>query len=180
MCCNAQNICYTSYIIIIKFDNVYLFSAKDIAVDIEPKRDTAARNGEEQTILCKVPRQIDYCRMELPRGGVLNLKDSSITPIDGITYFGTGLKAGQCGIRISHVNEHHDGVYKCTMGVEGLLREATQSVRIIVASESLSSVSFRRDFHGIKFSNVDLTCGVLISHISQITSLSIRRYLCQN
>jgi hypothetical protein len=133
--------------IIIKLENVYLFSAgrSSLAVDIEPKRETAVRSGETLTILCKAGKPLRVCRVEIPGISNAMVLTKGDPAEDGIEYFGDGMLAGHCGIQIAKVKENHDGIFKCFLTANDSRQEATASLKIIVASESLSFISFRRN-----------------------------------
>lgn len=109
-----------------------------VTVEIEPKKETAVRVGESLQILCRTAESLRVCRVEIPGEGsmVLNKGPSE----DGIEYFGTSVDEGQCGVRIAKVREQHDGIFKCSVTTIHARQEATASLKIIVASKSLSLV----------------------------------------
>lgn len=106
-------------------------------VDIEPKRETAVREGETLQIRCKVDRPLRVCRVEIPGEKNALLLTPDDPSEDGIQYYGAGLKAGECGVSIAKVKETHDGNFTCSLNPSNTRTEVTASLKIIVASESL-------------------------------------------
>ncbi|XP_072758776.1 fasciclin-3 isoform X2 [Anoplolepis gracilipes] len=108
-------------------------SRQNMAIDIEPKRETAVRVGESLQILCKAPQPLRVCRVEIPGEGSMVLSERDGPSEDGIEYYGDGVKTGQCGVRITKVKETHDGIFKCSLTSNIARQEATASLKIIVA-----------------------------------------------
>lgn len=52
-----------------------------------------------------------------------------------MSYYGEGLEAGQCGVTINRVDEKHNGVVKCNLGVENEVSESSGTMDLIVASK---------------------------------------------
>ncbi|XP_011877623.1 PREDICTED: fasciclin-3 isoform X2 [Vollenhovia emeryi] len=101
-------------------------------VDIEPKKATAVRVGESLQILCSAQQPLRVCRVEIPGEASLVL-NANEPPEDGIEYYGSGLDAGQCGVRIAKVKDTHDGVFRCSLTPIKIRQESTASLKIIVA-----------------------------------------------
>lgn len=127
--------------IIIKLENVYLFSVTSSAVDIEPKREAVVKINEELKILCKFDRPLRVCRVEIP--GTNSAMVLSQGDVEGnFAYYGDGTHTGQCGVRINQVQKHHNGIFKCFLTPDNSRQEVTASLNITVARELLSFVSF--------------------------------------
>ncbi|KAL3271904.1 hypothetical protein HHI36_022374, partial [Cryptolaemus montrouzieri] len=84
------------------------------------------------TFVCRVAVPLQYCRAEIPGEGTKNLGPS--IPSDGkVKYYGAGLNAGQCGFTIDNVDERHNGVVKCTLGMTTESQESVGKMHLIVA-----------------------------------------------
>ncbi|KAF2894388.1 hypothetical protein ILUMI_11783 [Ignelater luminosus] len=62
----------------------------------------------------------------------LNLNPNA-APFEGISYYGSGLQAGQCGITIDHVKDSHSGQIKCALGIQTELQESSAVMHLTVA-----------------------------------------------
>lgn len=108
-------------------------------INIEPRNETAVRIGDSLQIMCRTPRQIRVCRVEIPGEGNAILLSPGQPAEDGIEYYGEGFEKGHCGVKIAKVKEIHDGLFKCSVATTDSRQEITASLNIIVASESSSS-----------------------------------------
>lgn len=111
-----------------------------IEIDIEPKGETAVRVGESLQIVCRAGRPLLVCRVEIPGEGNAMVLSEGQPPEDGIEYYGAGLQTGQCGVRIAKVKDIHNGIFKCSLTPTNSRQEATESLRIIVASKSFNFI----------------------------------------
>lgn len=105
-------------------------------VEIDPEGEKAVRLDDPLTILCRVGVPLEHCRVEIPSEGSIILKQDQ-PPEDGISYYGGGADAGQCGVTIAKVQEKHDGLFRCNLLTKGGRSEISATTTIIVASKSL-------------------------------------------
>uniref|UniRef100_A0A336LP02 CSON015321 protein n=1 Tax=Culicoides sonorensis TaxID=179676 RepID=A0A336LP02_CULSO len=75
-------------------------------VIVEP-REATVRNGQNVTLLCKSKGPLIYCRFEIPSINSINIRESSQT--DDYSYYGNGLDAGDCGVRLNRVDLNYNG-----------------------------------------------------------------------
>ncbi|XP_018358858.1 PREDICTED: fasciclin-3 isoform X2 [Trachymyrmex cornetzi] len=103
-------------------------------INIEPRGETAVKIDESLQILCTAPQEIRVCRVEIPGEGSIVLTPSDPPSEDGnIEYFGKGLIAGDCGVRIAKVKESYHGIFKCSLTTKNARQESTASLNIVVA-----------------------------------------------
>lgn len=119
-------------------NTIRLFSASksNLVIDIEPKKETAVRVGESLQIMCRAGRPLRVCRVEIPGEANAMVLNQGQPAEDGIEYYGEGLNSGQCGVRIAKVKDIHDGLFKCSLTPNDSRQEATESLKIVVASKS--------------------------------------------
>lgn len=75
-----------------------------------------------------------YCRIVLPNGKVL-VPSPNWTKLPGFSYYGKGLEAGHCGVRIQHTEIEYNGLVHFSMGIDG--EEVTQTYRLLVTGTAL-------------------------------------------
>ncbi|CAB3237565.1 unnamed protein product [Arctia plantaginis] len=98
-------------------------------VDITP-REAVRRIGDELTVLCKVPYNIDSCRMTVGTTSYRLIPDN----IDGdVIYAGQGLKNGECGALIKNIKEEWNGNISCVLPPPTGSIELTGTMRLMVA-----------------------------------------------
>lgn len=56
-------------------------------------------------------------------------------PVPGITFYGDGWGRGSCGITLDTISPEHDGVFECTVSINGRTHKGT--IEIIVQGEGL-------------------------------------------
>ncbi|XP_025154449.1 fasciclin-3 isoform X1 [Harpegnathos saltator] len=119
----------------------------NLAISIEPYNETAVRAGDSLQIMCRAPREIRVCRVEIPGEGNAILLSPGQPAEDGIEYYGDGFDKGQCGVKIAKVKETHDGLFKCSVATTDSRQEITASLNIIVARAPTDINLVVKDFH---------------------------------
>ncbi|KAL7291068.1 hypothetical protein TKK_0015200 [Trichogramma kaykai] len=108
------------------------YVSNPLLIEIEPDNQVAVILGQSQTILCKAAVPIHFCRFVIPGEPTLVLREN--LPSDNvINYYGTGFANGQCGIKISSIQDKHDGEVTCYLTPETGQTESSNKVRLIVA-----------------------------------------------
>ncbi|KAK5637963.1 hypothetical protein RI129_012258 [Pyrocoelia pectoralis] len=102
-----------------------------IYIEVQPK-EILALPQQNVSFMCRVAVELQYCRMELPGLGHLNL-NPSLPPFKGAVYYGNGLQSGQCGFTLESVNDINNGEIKCTLGLMTESQESSATMRLIVA-----------------------------------------------
>ncbi|EFN79565.1 Fasciclin-3 [Harpegnathos saltator] len=97
--------------------------------------------------MCRAPREIRVCRVEIPGEGNAILLSPGQPAEDGIEYYGDGFDKGQCGVKIAKVKETHDGLFKCSVATTDSRQEITASLNIIVARAPTDINLVVKDFH---------------------------------
>ncbi|CAH1140428.1 unnamed protein product, partial [Phyllotreta striolata] len=100
-------------------------------VDVQPK-ELLVLPGQNASFLCRVGVPLQYCRAELPNHRSYNL-NKLLPAVDGLSYEGQGLEAGQCGVHILYAEEKHNGPIKCTLGIPSETTESVGVMNLIVA-----------------------------------------------
>ncbi|XP_032672787.1 fasciclin-3 isoform X2 [Odontomachus brunneus] len=108
-------------------------SKTNMVITIEPRNETAVRIGNSLQIICRVPRQIHVCRVEIPGEANAILLSPGQPAEDGIEYYGEGFERGHCGVKIAKVKDTNDGLFKCSVATTDSRQEITASLNIIVA-----------------------------------------------
>ncbi|XP_014227138.1 fasciclin-3-like isoform X3 [Trichogramma pretiosum] len=114
------------------FASIQAYVSNPLLIEIEPDNQVAVILGQSQTILCKAAVPIHFCRFVIPGEPTLVLREN--LPSDNvINYYGTGFANGQCGIKISSIQDKHDGEVTCYLTPETGQTESSNKVRLIVA-----------------------------------------------
>ncbi|XP_065167922.1 fasciclin-3-like isoform X2 [Atheta coriaria] len=110
----------------------FLFSGSlAVVVDVQP-RESVVLPGQNVTFLCKVGVPLQYCRVDIPGMSTFNL-NNKLPPRGGVSYYGAGLSAGQCGFTLDSVQEINNGKVKCYLGIETEYQEPFGSMQLTVA-----------------------------------------------
>lgn len=76
-----------------------------------------ALNGTIVKIICKAKHAIDYCWFTHPSGRRISISDmSELSDTDEYRYYGTGLKLGDCGLKIMDSDISDSGTWSCHAG----------------------------------------------------------------
>lgn len=68
-------------------------------------------------LICKAKHAIDYCWFTHPSGRRISVSDSSeLNDSDEYQYYGTGLKLGDCGLKIMNSDISDSGTWSCHAG----------------------------------------------------------------
>lgn len=104
-------------------------------VEVTPEKSIVSV-GQNVTMLCRVPVQIQYCRIEVPGLATLNLNPARGPAGPAMaSYYGEGLEKGFCGVSIPSVEDKNNGVFKCTIGTLTEDHESVGSMTVVVARE---------------------------------------------
>lgn len=103
-------------------------------MDVTPKEVTVLEN-RNATFMCQVGVALQYCRLDIPGIGPMNLNNKLPTS-KGVSYNGAGLGSGQCGFTIERVTADNNGKITCFLGVETQPEEAVGTMQLMVASKS--------------------------------------------
>lgn len=102
-----------------------------VYLDVSPKYQIV-RVGDPVTVLCKAGAPVEYCRIKLPGQMAYNLKPGK-PPTSDVTYYGSGFKAGECGVKIENVQDKHNGQITCSVGTESDTYEVSANMTLVVA-----------------------------------------------
>ncbi|XP_037300428.1 fasciclin-3 isoform X8 [Manduca sexta] len=98
-------------------------------VDVTP-REAVRRIGDDLTVLCKVPYDIDSCRMNVGSKTYILRPGNQ----DGdVVYSGQGLSSGECGAHIRNVREEWNGNISCVLPPQTGNIEIKGTMRLLVA-----------------------------------------------
>lgn len=100
--------------------------------------DVYATNGSAVDLLCKAPVALDYCWFTDPSQRRISISDKvAATSTDQYTYFGTGLKLGECGLTIRTANLSDSGLWKCHVGTttKSVGFEITRSIGLRISGK---------------------------------------------
>uniref|UniRef100_U5EPA2 Putative cell adhesion molecule 4 n=1 Tax=Corethrella appendiculata TaxID=1370023 RepID=U5EPA2_9DIPT len=95
--------------------NIIIFSVTVNAqqVDTDPKQVIVTEN-QSVNLLCRFGKPIDSCSIDVPGEQTILLRPQASR--DGLTYYGQGFEAGQCGVTIDRIQAKHNGVLRCNLG----------------------------------------------------------------
>lgn len=98
-------------------------------VDVTP-REAVRRIGDDLIVLCKVPYEIDSCRMNVGSKTYILRPGNQ----DGdVVYSGQGLGSGECGAHIRNVREEWNGNISCVLPPQTGNIEIKGTMRLLVA-----------------------------------------------
>ncbi|XP_028033948.1 fasciclin-3 isoform X2 [Bombyx mandarina] len=111
---------------------------KEIAKSLNKKRQNVEitpikavrRIGDELIVLCKVPYQIDSCRMIV---GTTSYRLIPGNQEGDVVYSGQGLTTGECGAHIKNIREDWNGNVTCVLPPQSSNIEVTGTMRLLVA-----------------------------------------------
>ncbi|XP_062531446.1 fasciclin-3 isoform X6 [Bombyx mori] len=98
-------------------------------VEITPIK-AVRRIGDELIVLCKVPYQIDSCRMIV---GTTSYRLIPGNQEGDVVYSGQGLTTGECGAHIKNIREDWNGNVTCVLPPQSSNIEVTGTMRLLVA-----------------------------------------------
>lgn len=89
----------------------------------------------------QVNAAVEYCRIEVPNEGSFILNANKQTSWMG--YFGGGFDNGDCGIKIFHAKESHNGEFICGISAGESGRETTGKMNLTIASKAIYLFFFK-------------------------------------
>ncbi|KAJ6639661.1 hypothetical protein Bhyg_12408 [Pseudolycoriella hygida] len=106
-----------------------------------------ALNATAVKILCKAKHALDYCWFTHPTGQRIAVSDmTALSDDDVFQYYGTGLKLGDCGVKIMDADISDSGTWSCHAGNIDKSRVESRKEFIVRVSDShLVASSVSRD-----------------------------------
>lgn len=89
---------------------------------------------------------VTYCRITLPGEASAHIVTPNLnappSPGQELSYFGAGFENGQCGFKIDHAKDVHNGVFTCNFHMINLSIESSGNMTVVVASEYIYTFFF--------------------------------------
>lgn len=97
-------------------------------------------NGTAVNILCKAPIAVDYCWFMHPLGQRISVTDrltaNAATGEEKLSYYGAGLRMGECGVTVRVATLNDTGLWHCHLGTFRRTGwETSRSVPVRVSGE---------------------------------------------
>ncbi|XP_014254042.1 fasciclin-3 isoform X2 [Cimex lectularius] len=118
---------------------LHLFILKDVQafkVSVVTGKEMVVQAGQELVILCQAGVSLGNCQFEVPGDGSLTLNMNQ-KPYKNIVYYGEGYNKGQCGLNLRHVQDYHNGLFKCSLTEEGNVPNFSEDINVVVAQKPL-------------------------------------------
>ncbi|XP_037026242.1 uncharacterized protein LOC119067401 [Bradysia coprophila] len=106
-----------------------------------------ALNGTIVKIICKAKHAIDYCWFTHPSGRRISVSDmSELIDSDEYQYYGTGLKLGDCGVKLMDADISDSGTWSCHAGNTDIARiESKKDFTVRISDSHLVASSITKD-----------------------------------
>ncbi|XP_053689863.1 fasciclin-3-like [Sabethes cyaneus] len=100
-----------------------------------PKQLFVSEGQRNVNLLCKVPggQSIDFCIVKVPGVPAPFASSERLpTPVPGITFYGEGWSQGSCGVTLDRIIPEYDGIFECTVAINGQTHKGTIEIMIKV------------------------------------------------